>query len=74
MTTAYFTVVNAENAFNANPNATAMPGLSGPIGALPGSNITIQFDLGMPFFFGKNVFTAIENQSTPGGMGPYFAF
>jgi hypothetical protein len=51
-----------------------MPGLSGPIGALPGNNITIQFDLGMPFFFGRNVFTAIENQTTPGGTGPYFAY
>jgi hypothetical protein len=74
MTTAYFTVVNANNAFNANPMATAMPGLSGPIGALPGSNVMIQFDLGMPFYFGRNVFTAIESQMTPGGMGPYFAF
>jgi hypothetical protein len=70
----YFIVVNADNAFNANPNATAMPGLSGPIGALSGSNVTIQFDLGMPFFFGHNVFTAFETKSTPGGTGPYFAF
>jgi hypothetical protein len=74
MATADFTVVNAETVFNANPMATAMPGLSGPIGSLPGNNITIQFDLGMPFFFGRNVFTAIENQTTPGGTGPYYAF
>ena len=32
------------------------------------------FDFGLPFFFGKSVFTAIEGQSTPGGTGPYFAF
>jgi hypothetical protein len=74
MATADFTVVNADSVFNANPSATAMPGLSGPIGALPGSNVQIQFDLGMPFFFGKNVFTALENQTTPGGTGPYYAF
>ncbi len=74
MATADFTVVNADSVFNANPSATVMPGLSGPIGALPGNDIQIQFDLGMPFFFGQNVFTAIEGQSTPGGTGPYYAF
>ncbi len=34
----------------------------------------IQFDLGMPYFFGRNVFTALENAATPGGTGPYFAY
>ena len=32
------------------------------------------FDFGLPFFFGVNVFTAIADQSTPGGTGPYVAF
>jgi hypothetical protein len=32
------------------------------------------FDWGLPFFFGRTVFTAIEGMSTPGGTGPYFAF
>jgi hypothetical protein len=32
------------------------------------------FDWGLPFFFGRQVFTAIEGASTPGGSGPYFAF
>lgn len=32
------------------------------------------FDFGLPFFFGRSVYTAIEGQSTPGGTGPYFAF
>ena len=30
--------------------------------------------LGLPFFFGRNVFTAIEGAATPGGTGPYVAF
>jgi len=30
--------------------------------------------LGLPFFFGRNVFTAIEGAATPGGPGPYVAF
>ena len=32
------------------------------------------FDWGLPFFFGRSVFTAIENASTPGGTGPYVAY
>jgi hypothetical protein len=29
---------------------------------------------GLPFFYGRTVFTAIEKQDTPGGQGPYVAF
>ncbi|HEV3140446.1 MAG TPA: DUF3443 domain-containing protein [Vicinamibacterales bacterium] len=29
---------------------------------------------GLPFFYGRTVFTAIEGQSSPGGTGPYWAF
>ncbi|MFI5090156.1 MAG: DUF3443 domain-containing protein [Terriglobales bacterium] len=32
------------------------------------------FDWGLPFFFGRNVFTAIEGRSTPAGPGPYWAY
>ncbi|RAR52429.1 uncharacterized protein DUF3443 [Paraburkholderia unamae] len=32
------------------------------------------FGWGLPFFFGRRVFTAIEAQVTPAGTGPYFAF
>lgn len=32
------------------------------------------FDYGLPFFFGRNVYVAIENQNTPGGVGPYWAY
>ncbi len=32
------------------------------------------FDWGLPFFFGRNVFIAIEGQNTPGGPGPYTAY
>jgi hypothetical protein len=40
---------------------------------LAGPN-TGSFDWGLPFFFGRNVFTAIESQSTPAGFGPYWAY
>ena len=32
------------------------------------------FDWGLPFFYGRPVFTAIEGQTTPAGAGPYWAF
>ena len=35
---------------------------------------TTDFDLGIPFFYGHNVFTVIQGMNTPGGVGPYFAF
>lgn len=32
------------------------------------------FDWGLPFFYGRNVFTGIAGQNTPAGVGPLFAF
>lgn len=32
------------------------------------------FGWGLPFFFGRRIFTAIEAQVTPAGAGPFFAF
>jgi len=72
--TASFSIVNADDAFNANQSATAVPGLGGPLNALPGMSVLIQFDLGMPYFFGRNVYTAIENQTASGVLGPYVAY
>ena len=62
---AAFTVTNLANYPN---GAFALPGLGGPNGD------TMGFDLGLPFFYGHNVFTAVENANTPGGVGPYFAY
>jgi hypothetical protein len=63
--TASFTVGNADT-LESNPNNTAINGLAGP---QPGS-----FDFGLPFFFGRNVYVAIDGKSTPGGTGPYTAY
>jgi hypothetical protein len=32
------------------------------------------FDFGLPFFFGRKVYVAIDGKSTPGGTGPYTAY
>lgn len=63
--TVNFSVGNAD-ALTANLNDGVANGLAGPN---PGS-----FDWGLPFFFGRNVYTAIEGQNTPAGQGPYWAY
>jgi hypothetical protein len=60
-----FSVGNADSLVS-NAQDGVAAGLAGPA---PNS-----FDWGLPFFFGRNVYTAIEGQSTPGGIGPYWAF
>jgi hypothetical protein len=59
-----FSIANAVTLFN-SPN-TAFNNVGG---ANPGA-----FDWGLPFFFGRSVFIGIENQSTPAGLGPYWAY
>jgi len=59
-----FNVANADVLF-ATPNA-AFNDLSGPD--------TGDFDWGLPFFFGRKTFVAIEGQTTPGGTGPFWAY
>jgi hypothetical protein len=62
-----FSVANALTLFSSNGgNNFAFNDLAG---SNPGS-----FDWGLPFFYGRKVFTAIEGQSTPGGTGPYLAY
>jgi hypothetical protein len=38
------------------------------------SGFTSYFDYGLPFYYGRSVYTAIEDQPTPIGPGPYVAF
>ncbi len=40
----------------------------------PGTGRTGGFLFGVPFFYGRSVFTAINGANTPGGTGPYFAY
>ena len=68
--TVQFSVGNAESLFNNNPSFTAF----NDIGGSQPAGFTQSFDWGMPFFFGRNVFVAIENATTSGGVGPYYAY
>jgi hypothetical protein len=62
--TTSFSVANAQSLFATGNNA--FNDLAGPLG-----NVV---DLGLPFFFGRTVYTAIEGMQTPAGAGPYYAF
>jgi hypothetical protein len=57
-------IANLSGSFSAFDNVAA-PQIAG------GSQ---SFDFGLPFFYGRNVFVAIEGAVTSGGVGPYDAF
>ncbi|MGB2671504.1 MAG: DUF3443 domain-containing protein [Candidatus Acidiferrum sp.] len=63
-------VVGNGDTLTANPNDAAINGLAGP-----SPNPTLfPFDWGLPFYFGRTVFTAIDGANTPAGAGPYVAY
>jgi hypothetical protein len=63
-----FQVANAELLFSNNPSFFAFNDIAG-LNSDSGS-----FDWGLPFFFGRHVFFALEGSNTPAGPGPYVAF
>ncbi len=64
--TVTFSVASAVTMFSDDPNDAAYADLGGPA-----SNY---FDWGLPFFYGRNVFTSIEGKTAPGGTTPYWAY
>jgi len=73
MLAANFSVANAEMLF-LNTSYTAFSNLGGTIVNPPPASQPQPFDLGLPFFYGHNVYTAIEGSSISGNMGPFFAY
>lgn len=63
--TVNFTVVSASQLFSGSGDAV-FPTLGGPNPST--------FDWGLPFFYGRNVFVAIEGRQTPLGAGPFWAY
>jgi len=59
-----FSIANAATLFKSPNNA---------FNNLGGNNPGL-FDWGLPFFLGRIVFVGIEGQSTPAGVGPYWAY
>ncbi len=67
-----FSVAAADPLFQAQPTFAAFSNIAGPN---PSTGSTGRsFDWGLPFFYGRTVFIAIEGANTPGGVGPYVAY
>ena len=64
--TVNFSVANADSLLSTGN--TAFSNLAAPSFGIP------SFDWGLPFHFGRRVFTAIEGKSSAGGSGPYIAY
>jgi hypothetical protein len=70
-----FSIANAIALFRHVDNF-AFANLGGPSSDPQSGNASVgtYFDWGLPFYFGRNVFTAIEGQATAVGPGPFVAF
>lgn len=66
--TVNFNVDNFVTVTTANPNDAAFSNTAGPFSS--------GFDWGLPFFYGRNVFTAISGATPPAGVppGPFWAY
>jgi hypothetical protein len=64
--TVNFNVDNFDAVTAANPNDAAFSNAAGPFSG--------GFDWGLPFFYGRPVFTAINGTTTPAGPGPFWAY
>jgi hypothetical protein len=66
----HFSVQNGDALLNAlSSGDAALPGL-----AAPANNNGTGFDWGLPFFYGRNVYTSIAGSTAPGGTTPYWAY
>lgn len=61
----HFDVGNANSLLDDNPDFNAFTSLAGP------NNFTGGFDFGLPFFYGRSVYTAIDGMNPD---GPYVAY
>jgi hypothetical protein len=55
-----------------NGNFYATPELGGP--AATNTTLGSYFDWGLPFFYGRNVYTAIEGKTAGSTIGPFYAY
>jgi hypothetical protein len=75
-----FSVDNADNLINQNPSNFAYVNLASPLGSgvcnTSSNSTACSFDWGLPFFYGRKVFTGINGATAPTGVpnGPFFAY
>jgi Protein of unknown function (DUF3443) len=68
-----FSVDNADNLFSSYPQDAVFVGLAGPqgtYGTCSQGNVSCAFDWGLPFFYGRTVYTAIDGQIVSGAPSP----
>jgi hypothetical protein len=63
-----FTIGDGLALLQAQPTYSAFADIGGPLGD------ATAFDWGLPFFYGRNVYVAIEGRTAGSATGPYFAF
>ena len=70
-----FAFYNAQTQFNANSAYSVVPGVgANPNIIFPSTAYAGSFDFGLPFFFGRSVYTAIEGRAAAGSVGPLLCF
>jgi hypothetical protein len=75
-----FSVDNSDNLSTQNPGDFAFVNLGGPLGSgacnATSNPTACSFDFGLPFFYGRSVFTAIDGAVAPTGVpaGPFVAY
>jgi hypothetical protein len=67
-----FTIGDAYTLFSENESFAAFNNLGATAGQTGTGPQT--FGVGLPFYYGRNVYTAMEHTSAGGTPGPYFAF
>jgi hypothetical protein len=76
--TVNFSVDNFDNVTSANPSDAAFSNIAGPQGNGGGCSSSNTpaciFDWGLPFFYGRNVFTAIDGTTVGTTPTPFFAY
>jgi hypothetical protein len=68
-----FSVANADDLLSSFPNDAVFPALAGPqgnFGSCKDGNASCVFDWGLPFFYGRSVYTAIDTQTVTGAPRP----
>jgi len=53
------------------PQPTALDNVGGMLST---STLNQSVDFGLPFFYGRTVYVALENANTAQGLGPYYAY
>jgi hypothetical protein len=72
-TIAASTGASADVSFSVGTSSTLMASGNYAFNNLAGS-ASNYFDWGLPFFYGRRIFTALAGRATPAGNGPYYAF